>query len=127
MNLYQTTGLGGYQNGTKGAASVQPLSMKYSYIYTSKPPPDHKENLPAAITQSSNRTTRTGTGPCGFQPRRRGHISTCSCTQGIFSYHPDSGAFEDVCESCGHLSSMHEDINVVGGKSICSFCLSDFF
>lgn len=32
MHLYQTTGYGGYQNRTKGAASVQPLSMKYPYI-----------------------------------------------------------------------------------------------
>ena len=68
-----------------------------------------------------------GTGPCGFQGRLGGLVLPCPCAQGIFNHSPDSGTLRDTCDVCGHGSSMHEDINMIAGKSVYTFRLSDFF
>lgn len=99
----------------------QPFSKLTSLQLEHQPRPHPSEpanctgNLPTAEIPNSNRIIRMESGPCGFQGRR-GLILPCSCAQGIFTYHPDSGAFRDTCEICGHASSMHEDINVIAGS-----------
>ncbi len=87
--------------------------------HPSQNPFNREENLPTvvtpAVTLASKWIIRMGIGRCGFQIRFRTLFVLCPCTQGRFSFHPNSGTFKGESTECSHTSSMYHDIDVIAG------------